>query len=106
MGGPGVDREPALASAPGHKFAVVDLEVEAEAAGHLVLPLQGHARGADDEGVLDALAQEQFLEDEAGLDGLAEADVVGDEEVGARELERLHQGSELVGGELDAGAEG
>lgn len=75
MGRPGVDREAALAAAAGDEFAVVDLEVQAEAARHLVLPLQADARGADDEGVVDALAQEELLQDEAGLDGLAEAEM-------------------------------
>jgi hypothetical protein len=38
--------------------------------------------------VLDLVAQQQLLQDQAGLDGLAEAHVVGDEQVGARQLER------------------
>ena len=41
--------------------------------------------------LVDALAEQQLLHDQAGLDGLAEADVVGDEEVRARQLERLHE---------------
>ena len=40
-----------------------------------------------------------------GLDGLAEAGVVGDEEVDARQTERLAQRLHLVGVDLDAGAE-
>jgi hypothetical protein len=90
VGGPGVDAEAALAAATGDEGAVVDLEAEAEARSISSCHCR-QTRAGDDEDVVDALAQEQLLEDEAGLDGLAEADVVGDEEVGARELEGLHQ---------------
>ncbi len=45
---------------------------------------------------VDPLAEQQLLQDQAGLDGLAEADVVGDEQVGARQLERLLERRELV----------
>ena len=41
---------------------------------------------------LDLLAQQQLLQHQPGLDGLAEADVVRDEEVRARQLERLLSG--------------
>ena len=43
--------------------------------------------------------------DEPGLDGLAEADVVGDQQIDARQPQGLAQGKELIGVEPDAGAE-
>ena len=45
------------------------------------------------------------MEDEPGLDGLSETDIIGDEEVRAGELERLHQRRELMRHQLDARAE-
>ena len=54
---------------------------------------------------LRLLAQQQLAGDQPGLDRLAEADVVGDEEVDAREPQRLAQRLDLVGVDLDAGAE-
>jgi hypothetical protein len=104
LGGPGVDLVAALLAGLGDEVAVVDLEVEAEALVELFLPLEADAGGGDDEDEVDALAEEELLEDEAGLDGLAKADVVGDEEVGAGELEGLHEGRELVGLDVDPGA--
>ena len=103
---PGVDAEPALLAAVEHVVAAVDLEVQPEPALHLVAPLEGHGGGADDEDVVDLLAQEQFLHDEPGLDGLAEPHVVGDEEIGPRQGERLFERDELVVHEPDAGAKG
>lgn len=50
--------------------------------------------------------QEEFAGDEADLDGFAETDIVGDEEVDARQAQGLAQGFHLVGVDLDAGAEG
>ena len=81
------------------------LEAQAEAPLHLALPLEAHRRRADDEDEARLLSQEQLLEHEPRLDGLAEPDVVRDEEVRARELERLHERRELVRHELDARAE-
>jgi hypothetical protein len=86
---PGVGADAALAADPGDVLAVDDLEAQAEAALHLALPLQADGGGADDQDQVEALAEEQLLQDEAGLDGLAEADVVGDEGVRAREGQHL-----------------
>ena len=52
------------------------------------------------------MAQEELLDHEAGLDGLAQADVVGEQQVGARSGQGPPQGLELVGLQDDAGAEG
>jgi hypothetical protein len=106
VGGPGVDAEAALLPPPGHKLPVVDLKLEPELALHLVAPLERDRRRAHDERLLDALAQQQLLEDEARLDGLAEAHVVGDEQVGPGHLQRPLEGRELVVEEPDARAKG
>ena len=79
--------------------------MQAEPAVEFFAPLEQHGRRAGDDDVPDLLAQEQFAGDEAGLDGLAQADVVGDEQVHARQPERLAQGLELVGVEANAGSE-
>ena len=52
------------------------------------------------------MAQQQLLDDEAGLDGLAEADVVGEQQIRARRLQRPAQRLELVGLDVGAAAEG
>ena len=102
---PRVDAEAALAAHPRQVGAVEDLEHEAEALLELGLPLlEDRGRRRDDDG-LGLLAQQQLARDEPGLDGLAEAGVVGDEEVDARQPERLAQRLHLVGVDLDAGAE-
>ena len=52
------------------------------------------------------MAQQQLFDDEPRFDGLAQADVVGQQEIGARGRERPAQGLELVGLQGGAGAEG
>jgi len=59
------------------------LEAETEATLHLPLPLQRHRRRAHDQDEVRLLAKDELLQDEARLDRLPEADVVGDEQVGA-----------------------
>ena len=54
---------------------------------------------------IDAPPQQELARDQPGLDGLAETDVVGDQEVDARQAQRLAQRQQLVGIEPDAGAE-
>ena len=85
--------------------AVEDLEDEAEALLELGLPLLEHRRRRGDDDRLGLLAQQQLARDQARLDRLAEAGVVGDEEVDARQAQRLAQRLHLVGVDLDAGAE-
>ena len=52
------------------------------------------------------MPQDHLLGDEPGLDGLAEADVVGDEQVDARHLDRAHDRLQVVVLDADAAAEG
>lgn len=98
----------AVAALPPHAedvIAVEHLEGQPEAGVELVAPLEQHRRRAGDDDLSHLLAQEQFAGDEAGLDGLAEADVVGDEEVDARQQEGLAERFKPVGVEANAGAE-
>jgi hypothetical protein len=88
-----------------HERPVVHLELQTEPLLHLVAPLQTHRRRRDDQDQLDLLPQQQLLQHEPGLDRLSETDVVRDEQVRARQLQRLLQRRELVIHELDARAE-
>ena len=101
---PGIDAEAALAPHARKIRAVENLEEEAEAILQLTLPLLEHRRGRGDDNRLRLLAQEQLTRNEARLDGLAETRVVGDEEVDARQAQRLAQRLHLVGVDLDPGA--
>ena len=58
------------------------------------------------DGPTRAVAQEHLLDDEPGLDGLAETDVVGNQEVGTRHVNRAHERVELVVLDARAAAEG
>ena len=102
---PGVDREAAFPAHAGHICAVENRERESEARFHLVAPLLQHRRRAGDDDAIDPPAEQQLARDQARLDRLAEADIVGDEEVDARQTQRLAQGCELVRIDMDACAE-
>ena len=101
---PGVDGEAPLAAHSGDVCAIEDREREPEARLHLVTPLLQHRRRTGDHDPIDPPAQQQLARDQAGLDRLAETDVVGDEEIDARQPERLSQRLELVGIDADAGS--
>ena len=103
---PGVDAVAAFAAAADYVIAIEDDEGEAEADFHFGLPLRNYGGGAGDDDAFDLLTHDHFAEDEAGFDGFAEADVVGDKEVDAGQLEGLAEGFQLVGHDLDAGAVG
>ena len=66
-----------------HGLGVDDREVEAELLLHLVLPLEGQTGGADHDHRARPVAQQELLDHQARLDRLAEADVIGEQEVGA-----------------------
>ncbi len=86
--------------------AVDDPELHAELVAHLVAPLQGQPRRADDQHRSGPMAKHELLHDQPRLDRLAQADVVGDEEVGTGHRQRPHDWVELILLDLDAGAEG
>jgi hypothetical protein len=105
VGGEGVDAVASFAAAGEDEVAVEDGEGEAEAAVELVAPLEDDGGGTGDDDPADALPHEELADDEARFDRLSEADVVGDEEPDAGHPERLAERLELVGLDLDAGAE-
>ena len=76
-----------------------------EARLQLVGPLPEHRRRCRDDDEIDALAQQELAQDQPALDRLAEPDIVGDQQVDARQLQRLAQRLELIVLEADAGPE-
>jgi hypothetical protein len=104
--GPGVGAVAAFAADANHIVLVEHLEAQSEALLQLVLPLRQDGRRAGHDDVAHLLPQQQFAGDEPGLDGLAQANVIGDEQVHARQEQRLAQGFDLVGVDANAGAEG
>jgi hypothetical protein len=93
-----------LTAEPPQRLGVDDAEVEAEFVAHLILPLNLERSRADDQHAPDAMANDQLLDHQPSLDGLAEADVVCDEEVHPRHLDRAHERVELVGLDRNAAA--
>ena len=89
-----------------HGLGVDDREVEAELLLHLVLPLEDQAGGADHDHRARPVAQQELLDHQARLDRLAEADVVGEQKVGAGAGQGALERSELVGLDVGATAEG
>lgn len=85
---------------------VDDDELQAELLAHLVTPLLGEARRADDDDRAGPVAQQELLDDQAGLDRLAEPDVVCEQKIRARGLQGPAQRFELVGLERGARTEG
>ena len=92
---PRIDREAALAPHRREERAIVDREAQAEPRLQLVGPLPEHRRRRRDDDKIDAAAQQQLAQDQPGLDRLAEPDIVGDQEVDPRQLQRLAQRFEL-----------
>ncbi len=105
-GSPWVDAEAPLLAPTAHEVPVVDLEPDPEPLLHFRAPLERQSGRADDQGLVHTLAQRQFLQDEAGLDRLAQPDVVGQEQVHARQFQGLAQRHQLVVEQLDPCAEG
>jgi len=65
-----------------------------------------HRRRADLQHEVDPLAEPQLLQHQTGLDGFAQADIIGNEEIGARQLEGAFERHQLMVQNLDAGAKG
>ena len=93
MRAPRIDAETPFATDPLHVVLVENLEDKPETGFQFVLPLQEHRRRAGNDDFADLLPQQQLAGDQSGFDRLAEADVVGDEEIDARQEQRLSQGS-------------
>ena len=80
------------------------MEGLAEPAQHLVLPLDGERRRAQDEDALDGLAELHLLDEQAGHDGLAGAGIVGEQEAQPGLRQHLHVDRlDLVRKRADAG---
>ncbi len=103
--GPGVDAEAALAAHTLNVILVQDFKPQAEAGIEFVAPLEQHGRRAGHDDFSNLLAEKKFAGDEAGFDGFAQPDIVGDEQVHARQPQRLAKRLQLVGVEADAGPE-
>jgi hypothetical protein len=104
-GSPRVDAVSALAADAFHVVAVENLEGETEAILQLVTPLEKHRGRAGHDDFLHSAAQQQFGRDESRFDGFSEADIVCDEEVHARQPERLVERLQLIRIDADAGPE-
>ena len=101
---PRVNAEAALLAHAADVLAVEHREREPEALFQFVLPLQHHRWRRGHDYAPDALAHEEFADDEPRLNRLAQAHVVGDEQVHARQQQRLAQRFQLVGVHADAGS--
>ena len=102
---PGIHSEAPLLPHADQVQPVQNHEPEAKPLLELRLPLAKHGRrGRDDNGV-HFLAEQQLACDQPCLDGLSQARVVGNEQVDQRKPERLAQGLDLVGLQLDSGPE-
>lgn len=102
------ERVGGIPSPPRRRYVVRfvdDAEVEPELLAHLRLPCDLEGRGTDDQHPSRPMADGQLLDHEPGLDRLAEPDVVGDEKVHARHLDRADNWIELVVLDCDTAAE-
>jgi hypothetical protein len=85
-------------------LAVEQLEAQPEALVQLALPLFKHGGRSGDNDAAHLLPQQQLGGDQASFDRLAKPRVVGDEQIDARQLQRLAQGLHLVRVNLDTGS--
>ena len=106
MGGPWIYTETALSPDFLDVVFVEDLKGQSEPRVEFLLPLQEHGWRAGYDNFSCLFSEQQFSCDEPSFYRLAKADVIGNEQVHARELQRFAQRLQLVGFDLDAGAEG
>src|SRR6202040_3032905 len=104
--GPRIGVQPSLSPQSFDLVRVDDAELETELLGHLDAPFLLQGGRAQHEDGAGPMAQEHLLDDEPGFDRLAEADVVGDQQVRARPVDRADEGIELGGPDADATTEG
>ena len=103
--GPGIGTVTAIAAHRRQVLAVDDDERQTELGFEFVLPLPHHAGRRGDHGEIDTAAQQHLAQYQAGLDGFARTDIIRNQQVHARQAERLAQGEQLIGVEADTGAE-
>src|ERR1039457_3420554 len=99
---PRIHAEAALAPHPRKIGTVEQLEHKAKTFLELVFPLLQNRGWRCDHDGLGLFAKEKLAGDETCLDRLAETRVVGNEEVDARQAERLAERFHLVGVDLDS----
>jgi len=104
-GEPRIDAEASQPTQLHEALPIDDREGQPELGLELVLPLQRHRWRRRNDREVDTAPQQQLAQDQSGFDRLAEADIVGDQQVDARQPERLAQRQQLIGFEPDAGAE-
>src|SRR5262245_54861993 len=85
-----------------HRFRIDDPELESELLAHLLTPLDLQGCRADDQDRTRAIAEYELLCDQPGLDRFAEADIVGDQEIHSRHLQRTNDRIELIVLDRDA----
>ncbi|MNX65018.1 hypothetical protein D3C86_960590 [compost metagenome] len=105
LGGVEGDDQALVRPPPLEGFVVVlvgDHEGLAELGLHLAAPLGRQRRRGEDQDVLDQVADQVLLEDEARLDGLAEAHLVGEDGAAVHAVDGSHDRVDLVGQDLDA----
>src|SRR5690349_5655374 len=93
---PWIRVEPPLSPELFNQCAVDDTELQAELLEHFVTPLDLQRSWAHDEYSVRALTKHQLQNDQARLDRLAETDIVSNEEIDARHLDRTHDRIKLV----------
>src|SRR5439155_840361 len=94
--GPRIRMDALLAAQAFEVFGVDDTEFQAKLLLHFQLPLELQRRRTNDEDGACAVTNEQFLDDEPGLDGFAEADIIGDEKIDTRHVNRANNGIKLI----------
>ena len=78
-------------------------ERQTEAIAHFLLPLaQQRAGGGDDQDTVGASPSNEFGGDQPGFDGLAEAYAIRQQQSGAGQFQRPHQGHKLIGLDPDS----
>ena len=105
-GRPGIGLDAALPAEVADEVAVDDAEREAELVVHLALPVREVRGRRHDQDGAGAVAEQQFLDDQARLDGLAEAGVVRNQQVDACHVDGADERVELVVFDGDAAPEG
>ena len=83
---------------------VDDLERQAELGLQFLAPLAGHRGGGQHHREVDPPAQHHLAQDQPRLDRLAQPHIVGDQQIDARQPQRLAQGEQLIRVEANAGA--
>src|SRR5438128_1731550 len=87
------------------ELTVIDDKRQSEALLEFFLPLRYNRRWGGHHDAVGSLPQHELAQNQRPFDGLAKTHVIGDEQVDARKAESLPERLELVGHDLDAGAE-